>query len=119
MVQKQSARYVLSDYHRISSPTQMMKTLGWESLADRRWQARAIMMFRICNNLIDIQVSLFTPVTHYGHRSQDSFPIPYCRTDKFKNSFIPTGTKIWDSLIIEERSGGSLEAFKRKLSKEN
>ena len=54
---------------------------------------KAIMMFRICNNLIDILVSLFTPVAHYGHRSQNSFLIPYFRTDKLKNSCIPTGTK--------------------------
>ena len=49
----------------------MMKTLGWESLAEQQWQAKALMMFRTCNILIDIPVSLFTPAVHYGHHSQD------------------------------------------------
>jgi len=96
-----------------------MSTLGLESLAERRRQAKAIMMFRVCYNLTDIPVSLFTPVAHYGDHAQDSFLIPYCRTDKFKNSFTLTGTIIWNRLTIEERSSGSLEAFRRKICKEN
>ena len=118
MVQRQSTRCIFSD-HRMCSTTEMMKTLGWESLAEQQWQAKAIVMFRICINIIDISVSLFTPVAHYGHCSQDSFLIPHCRTEKFKDSFIPTGTKIWNSLKIEERSCKSLAAFRRKLFKEN
>ena len=94
MVQRRSARFVFSDYRRTSSPTEMIKTLGWDSLAERRWQAKAILMYKICNNLIDIPVSLFTPVAYYGHRSQACFLVLYCRIDNFKNSFIPTGSKI-------------------------
>ena len=119
IVQRRSTRYAYSTYYRMSSPTEMISTIRWESLAEQQWQAKTIMMFRICNNLIYIPASPLTPVAHYGHHWRDSFPIPYYRADKFKNSFIPTGTKIWNGLTIEERSSGSLEASKRKLCKDN
>ena len=89
----------------------MTNTIGYENLAERRWQATAIMMYKICNNLIDIPVSLFTLVAYYRHRSQACVLVPYCRKGDFKNSFITSETKLWKGLLTEDRSIGSLEAF--------
>ena len=36
-----------------------------------------------------------------------------------KNLFIPSGTKSWNGLPMEDRSIGSLDAFKIKLRKAN
>ena len=119
MVKRPSARFFHSDYRITSSPTEMMKALAWESLVERRWQAKAIMMYKICNNLIDMPVSLFTSVGYYGNHSQACFIVPYCRTDHFNNLFIPSGTKSWNGLPMKDRSIGSLDAFKIKLRKAN
>ena len=95
----------------------MMSQLGWESLAERRKKAKAIMMFKICKNLIDIPVTYFTPANPYGRRSEQVFTIPYCRTDTFKYSFVPAGAKIWNCLTPDVRSLGSVDALKLQLEK--
>lgn len=117
MVQRRSARFVFNDYGRTASPSDMMNQLGWESLAERRKKAKAVMMFKICKNLIDIPVSYFTPVHPHGRRSEQVFAIPYCRTDTFKFSFVPTGAKVWNNLKPNIRSLGSVDALKLQLEK--
>ena len=47
MVQRRYARYTSRDYGRTSSVTAMLKTLGWEPLAELRTKARITMMYRI------------------------------------------------------------------------
>ena len=42
-------------YTRKSSVTPMFADLGWEPLTERRAKAKAAMMFRIRNDLVDIE----------------------------------------------------------------
>ena len=62
MVQRRSARFVFSNYPRTASLSDMIKTLGWESLAERRKKSKIIMMYKIDNNLSDIPKNVFKPV---------------------------------------------------------
>ena len=57
MVQRRYARYTSRDYGRTSRITAMLKTLGWEPLAECRAKACITMMYRIAHGLVDILAS--------------------------------------------------------------
>ena len=52
MVQRRAARFVSNNYRRISSVTEMISTLGWDTLEKRRDLARLRMMYRILHHLV-------------------------------------------------------------------
>ena len=54
MAQHRYARYTSRDYGRTSSVSAILKTLGWEPLAERRAKAHITMMYRIVHGLVDI-----------------------------------------------------------------
>ena len=54
MVQRQAARFVLSNYDQYASITQMLNNIGWTTLSKKREKLRAIMMFKIINNLVEV-----------------------------------------------------------------
>ena len=95
----------------------MINTLGWETLEQRRKQAKAVMMFRITNNLVDIDIpSYIVPqgATTRGHNKR--FVQPYCRTNIMRDSFFPSGILIWNSLPVSLATAPSLEAFKSGIA---
>ena len=51
----------MGDYHTTSSVTTMLTNLDWNRLQERRTQAKAVMMFRIVNNLVDILTTYLIP----------------------------------------------------------
>ena len=56
MIQRKAARFCMSNYRRESSVTELIETLGWDSLQLRRKQARLSLMYKLSNNLIDINL---------------------------------------------------------------
>ena len=70
MVRRRAARFVSNDYRRTSGVTEMISTLGWDTLYKRRGLARLSMMYRIVHHLVDIPVepylTLSTSMTR-GH----------------------------------------------------
>ena len=46
-VQRRAARFVVNDYRRTSSVTEMLNNLEWESLSDRRQTARLCQFYQI------------------------------------------------------------------------
>ena len=40
--------------HSVSSVTQMLQELGWESLADRSRQLRLVLLYKIINHLVAV-----------------------------------------------------------------
>jgi hypothetical protein len=90
MVQQRSARFVMGDYHTTSSVTTMLTNLDWNTLQERRARAKAVMMFRIVNNLVDIPTTylISAATTISGHRHK--FLVPYARTSTYQQSFFQT-----------------------------
>ena len=65
----QSARIVYNDFSRTSSVTSMLNNLNWPPLEQRRRIGKAIMLFKIINNLVAVphdHISKFSASTH-GH----------------------------------------------------
>ena len=50
-IQRRAARFVLNRYQKKDSVTSMLKELKWDTLQERRRQARLNMMFKIHNGL--------------------------------------------------------------------
>ena len=118
MVQRRFARFIKKDYSRTSSVTTMLQDLGWETLKERCGKARATMMYRIKNDLVDIQSAThLTPITTRSRRGNDEFRVPYARTISFQNSFFPDGVRIWNSLPRDVTTADNLEKFKTRLSR--
>ena len=46
-VNRRAARYVIGDYHRLSSVSGMLRSLGWSTLEDQRREARLTLFYKI------------------------------------------------------------------------
>jgi len=53
-VQRRAARYVTNRYHNTSSVSNMIEHLNWRALADRRTDARLVMLYKITHELVAI-----------------------------------------------------------------
>ena len=55
-LQRKADRFCMNNYRCESSVTELIETLGWDSLQLRRKQARLSLMYKLSNNLIDINL---------------------------------------------------------------
>ena len=111
MVQRRYARFVFGDYRTTSSVTEMVNQLQWTTLQERRAQAKAVMMFRIVNNFVDVPHTYLTPtVALRGHSMK--YLVPFTRTSVYRQSFFPDGIRIWNSLPQELVNCTSTTSFK-------
>ena len=117
MVQRRAARFVMGDFNRTSSVTTMLQHLQWPTLQQRRAENKAIMVYRIVNNLVAIPTTWLIPtaVTIRGHHQK--FLVPYARTQVYQYSFFPDGIRIWNSLPTSTMACSSLATFKEELQK--
>ena len=117
MAQHWYARYTSLDYGRTSSVTAILKTLGWEPLAERRAKARITMMYRIVNGLVDILASDHIIQASASRRNGNAqFSVPYAQTLAYQRGIFPDGTRLWNALPNEVTEAESIDTFKERLS---
>ena len=83
-VQRRAARFVTGDYRRTSSTSQMITTLGWPSLQQRRADAKLVLVYRITHHLVDIPAPVFlhpAAVTTKGRTLK--YLLPFCLSPSF------------------------------------
>ena len=75
----------------------MLQQLNWPTLEQRRYEAKAIMMYKILNDLASTSQSLVynSNVTH-GH-SLCLLHLP-TRVNVYSYSFLPSSIRIWNKL---------------------
>ena len=116
MVQRRYARFVLRDFRRTSSVSEMLKQLQWTTLQERRAQQRVCMVYSIIHRLIDIPDSYFSPVSGPSTRgNQEKYQVPYARTQLFQKTFFPDATRLWNSLPPSIVGCTSLNIFKQEV----
>ena len=72
-VQRAGARYVTNRYKWNDSPTEMMSSMKWESLKDRRTKSKLCMTFKILNDEVDIpEHKYFSPKPKSGRVTRSS-----------------------------------------------
>ena len=95
----------------------MLRTLDWDTLAERRGKSRATMMFRMRRGLVDIPIE--DHLTHLNSRARgngDKFRVPYTRTLSARHSFFPDVSRIWNNLPDVAISSDILDQFKSQLA---
>ena len=117
MVQHKSAMFVYRDYKTTSSVTTMLNNFSWTTLQEHRarLQAKAVMMYRIVNNLVCIPATYLTPaaVNIRGHYQR--FLVPHARSSRYKQSSFPDSIRILNQLPHQVIACNSFKSFKSEL----
>jgi hypothetical protein len=103
------------DYRTTSSVSAMLAHLNWTTLQERRAHAKAVMMYRVVNQLIDIPSSPILVPTNSLRGNNISFIVPYARTLTYQKSFFPDGIRIWNALPSEAVCATSLNRFRSQM----
>ena len=120
MVQRRAARFVCNNYRREASVTAMIDDLEWDTLKTRREATRLVQMRQIQMDNSAIPKTLTPPATTRLRRSQhgnsQQLRRTHCRTDAYRQSFIPRTCKDWNRLpdsIIDSTT--SIDSFKNQV----
>ena len=78
MVKRRAAHFVCNNYSREASVTTMLDELGWHSLKQQRANQRLNILYKILNNLVEVDLSEeLIPLTRHSRNSHaNSFRIP-------------------------------------------
>ena len=102
---------------RTSSVTEMISTLGWDTLQKRRDLARLSMMYRIVHHLVDIPVEPYlTPLTSMTRGHDPRFFQIQTSNTTYQQSFFPRTVILWNQLPQTAVSQATLEAFQNQLA---
>ena len=120
-VQRRAARFVTSDYRRTSSVTDMLQSLQWDTLHQRRMRSQVVMCYKIVASIVDIPAADY--LTIRSGRNIDSlrghshkFIQPRARVLAFQYSFFPYTIKLWNDLPPSLIAAPSVEAFRHGLA---
>ena len=101
---------------------EVLEKLEWLPLKQRRIEQKAIMMYKIANNLAPkYMVQMFE--SNYGsnyhnlRNSKNDFQLPKCKTEYYGKTFAISGAKVWNSLPESLKDPQSLKSFKKQLRK--
>ena len=89
-VQRRAARFVYSSFTSVNA---LLSYLQWPTLEHCRNQLKALTMFKIVHNLIDVPFNtLLKPAIsdHYTRGHTAKFQRPFTRVDSYRYSFIPS-----------------------------
>ena len=112
MVQCRAARFVFNSYTYNTSVSTLLDALNWPTLQQRRNNLKAIMMYKIINNLIRIPANQFlTPALSSTHNHHHHYKIPYSRIIAHLFSFFPMSIRIWNNLKPTTACSPSLKVF--------
>ena len=89
-VQRRAARYVTHRYAPLDSPTEMLQTLKWESLEQRRLKARGVMGYRVVHGRVGISSEQLVSSTSSTRGHDMRYQTIYGRTDYNKKTFFPS-----------------------------
>ena len=117
MGQRRTARFACNNYRRGAGVTNMLDELGWRSLKQRRADQRLIMLYKIVNNLVEIDLSKERiPLTRHsrnGHANPLEFP---AKRNLSSTQLLPTTIKPWNSLPATLAIATSLNFFSHMQS---
>jgi len=111
-VQKRATRYVMSDYSRYSSITNMLSVLKWGSLK-WRWDNQSLCIFyKILNDLVGVSLPdcvIPNPLVTKGHNKR--FINISTTMDSYKYSLFTRLIPLWNSLHSELVDVPTLQQF--------
>ena len=115
MVQRRAARFVLNNYTRDSSVSEMLSEIGWNLLETRRKIARLCLMFNIYHGYGNLGNHIEKP--HYVSRNDHQKKIRRIQSQllSYHNSFFPKTIREWNQLNGEAMQVKTVQEFKAML----
>ena len=132
MVQHNAAKFVSNIYPRKGdknkfSITKILQSLNWDTLEERRDQARLTMAYKILNNKVILEPSMlpkmksFRPMRQCNEANvgiENQLMEQQPRLDVTASTFFFSTPKIWNELVTPEQAKApSVDAFKSHFSK--
>lgn len=118
-VQYQSAK-VVTGAMKGTSKTRLSEELAWEDMKTRRSMHKLVLYFKIVNNLTPNYLRDLLPQTVQQRsglvlrHALNYTPFP-TRTERFKKSFFPSTTMLWNCINYVDRNTLSISLFKKSL----
>ncbi|XP_071133190.1 uncharacterized protein [Mytilus edulis] len=118
MVQMRAARYACNRYHNTSSVSNMLNTLNWPILTQRRLRARLVMMYKITHQLVAIPSSTILIPSDSRTRKHHShtFRHIYTSKDSYRFSFFPYTITQWNLLPTTVVNTQTVDSFRDQLT---
>jgi hypothetical protein len=90
------------------------------TIKTRRSVHKLVLFFKIVNNLVPRYLTDLLPATSQQRsglllRSADNLTLYPCRTERFKRSFFPDSTRLWNALDNVIKDSDSLNTFRNRL----
>ena len=97
-----------------------MQEIGWKYMKTRRSIHKLTLYFKIVKNLVPNYLKKLLPsqlseLSHYSLRNLSDYSLFVARTERFKKSFFPSATKLWNNFDIDVRNIESIDLFKKAL----
>ena len=120
-VQRRSARFVLNRYKQTTSVTTLLSYLGWTSLQSRRKIARLTMLYKILNNMAQVdfgrlnktqEPKVRAPAKRDRRARSHQLARIQCLRNYRRHSFLPRTIPDWNDSLPEAVAGAtSLDVF--------
>ena len=101
-LQNEAAR-IVTGLTRSISLENLYRECGWKSLFGRRNNHKLCFMYKSVNGQVpsyitDIIPPLVRETTNYPLRNQNNITVPFCRTELYRKSCIPSSISLWNNL---------------------
>ena len=118
MIQRRAARWVLRDYSPLSSVSNMLDRLEWQTLEHRRSCARLTLFYKIVHHLVAVPLPqyLVQPVRLSRRSHPYGFRQLSTTKDYYKYSFFPLAVVQWNCLPVHVVQMTDLDSFKAAIS---
>ena len=99
----------------------VLATLGWQTLDNRRKYLKSIFIYKILNdetapNLKENFLRISDcPITHQLRNSQTDLVLPFPKSEFKKKTFSYNGATLWNSLPMTAKQYNSMSCFKRLI----
>ena len=114
-VKRSAARFVMNDYARYSSATNMLNYLSWPTLEQRRNQIKLVLFFKIVHGIVDGSTLILTPLNIITRGHHCCYALPFSRTESYLNSFLPSTIRLWNKLLAILSEIDNINDFKKHL----
>ena len=120
-VQRRAARVVVNRHRNTSSVSDMLSTLGWDTLERRRKDARLTLLYKLQNGTASIHCPDLKPAISRSRRTTTAHSKQldrhFCKNDYRLNAFFPRTIKDWNSLPEEAVQATCHDTFRAKVSR--
>ena len=118
-VQRRAARFVTNNYKKRESVSDMIKTLKWQTLEQRRKKARLSMMYKIHTGQVQVEINrlkrLKSRSGRRGHSEQ--YDRVECRTEHRNQTFLPRTIRDWNCLDQDTVQARTTATFSLRVAK--